>query len=122
MKLKLDENVSVRTVPLLEVLGHDVDTVLDEGLGGRNDADVWLAAQREARFLVTQDLDFSDIRKFAPGSHSGIMLIRVPDNEQSQLPKLIATWFSDADCESWAGCFVVATPNKIRITRPASAN
>ena len=96
--------------------------MLDEGLGGRNDADVWLAAQREARFLVTQDLDFSDIRKFAPGSHSGIMLIRVPDNEQSQLPKLIATWFSDADCESWAGCFVVATPNKIRITRPASAN
>jgi predicted nuclease of predicted toxin-antitoxin system len=38
-------------------LGFDVDTVLDERLGGRSDEAVWAAAQAEDRFLVTHDLD-----------------------------------------------------------------
>jgi predicted nuclease of predicted toxin-antitoxin system len=53
-------------------LGYDADTVLGEKLGGRNDADVWSAAQAEGRFLITQELDFSDARKFKPGSHAGV--------------------------------------------------
>src|SRR5687768_11681303 len=36
-----------------------------------------IVAQSAARFLVTQDLDFSDVRKFAPGTHAGIMLVRL---------------------------------------------
>jgi predicted nuclease of predicted toxin-antitoxin system len=35
-------------------------TVLDEGLRGHNDDEVWSAAQAEGQFLVTQDLDFSN--------------------------------------------------------------
>jgi hypothetical protein len=39
-------------------------------------------AQRAGRFLVTQDLDFSDVRRFEPGSHHGLLLVRLPDAEQ----------------------------------------
>jgi predicted nuclease of predicted toxin-antitoxin system len=60
VKLKLDENIPRSTAPRLAALGYDVDTVLDEQLGGHSDADVWSAAQAEGRFLVAQDLDFSD--------------------------------------------------------------
>ena len=35
MKIKLDENLPVRSAQRLRDLGHDVDTVLDEGLGPR---------------------------------------------------------------------------------------
>ena len=36
----------------------------------------WLAPQSGSRFLITQDLDFSDIRKFAPGTHHGLLLVQ----------------------------------------------
>ena len=68
MKIKLDENLSVRLLPVLRHHGHDADTVRDDGLTGHADSDVSRAAQSEQRFLITQDLDFSDARQFAPGT------------------------------------------------------
>lgn len=62
MKFKLDEYIPKSAPTRLAALGYDVDTVLDEQLGGRSDEDVWAAAQAEGRFLVTHDLDFSDTR------------------------------------------------------------
>ena len=53
MRLKLDENIPSSAAPRLAALGHDVHTVLEEGLGGRPDAEVWQAAQAESRLLVT---------------------------------------------------------------------
>jgi hypothetical protein len=41
--------------------GHDVHTPDDENLGGADDDAIWEAAQREQRFIITQDLDFSDM-------------------------------------------------------------
>ena len=68
MKLKLDENIAESAAPRLAVLGFDVDTARAEGLGGKSDAAVWAAAQREGRFLVTHDLDFSSIRTESPAT------------------------------------------------------
>lgn len=56
---------------MLSRLGYDADTVIEEGLAAENDDAVWRAAQQAGRLLVTQDLDFSDIRKFQPGTHCG---------------------------------------------------
>jgi predicted nuclease of predicted toxin-antitoxin system len=82
VKLKLDENIPQSAATRLAALGYDVDTVLDEQLGGRSDEHVWAAAQEEGRFLVTHDLDFSDTRKFEPGEHAGVLIVRLPDSEQ----------------------------------------
>ena len=118
MRIKLDENLPMRAAWCLRQLGHDVDTVFDEGLGGQNDARLWEAAQADGRFLVTQDLDFSDRRRFAPGTHHGILLIRLDDLEQPRIADHLKAWFSGAPSETWAGAFVVASPRKIRILRP----
>ena len=118
MKLKLDENVPLSARARLQALGFDVDTVLDEGLGGRPDADVWAAAQTEERVLVTQDLDFSDARRFAPGSHHGLVLVRMRDEDQWRIADFLAAWFSMPDALTWARCFVVATPTRLRVLRP----
>jgi predicted nuclease of predicted toxin-antitoxin system len=77
MKVKLDENLPARLQPVLERLGHEVHTVHQENLTGRPDNDIWQAACAEGRFLITQDLDFSDSRQFTPGTHSGILLVRL---------------------------------------------
>jgi len=122
MKLKLDENLPVALAVRLREIGYDADTVPDEGLGGHADATVWHAAQREGRFLVTQDLDFSDTRKFVPGTHCGILLVRIPDLEQWRVSDYVFGWFSAAEAQSWAGCVVVATPHRVRVIRaPVSA-
>ena len=73
MKIKLDENLPDLAAAELRNLGHDVDTVADEGLCGSQDEVLWRAIQVAQRFLITQDLDFSDARKYPAGSHSGIL-------------------------------------------------
>jgi len=59
MKIKLDENIPVSVASVLSDLGHDTDTVPKEGLGGRDDHDIWEAAQKTNRFFITQDLTVS---------------------------------------------------------------
>jgi predicted nuclease of predicted toxin-antitoxin system len=63
MRIKLDENLPARLKAVLTARGHETDTVNDEGLTGQPDQNIWQAAQTESRFLITQDLDFSDTRK-----------------------------------------------------------
>lgn len=120
MRIKLDENLPATAAALLCARGHDVDTVHDEGLVGCPDDAVWEAAQAEGRFLITQDLDFSDIRKFAPGSHHGIMLVRLPDDEQWRVNDYLVAWLADLDAATWTRCVVVATPTKVRVVRPSA--
>ena len=64
MKIKLDENMPVQLAGILTSLGHDVETVIKEGLAGYSDPAIWDRAQQEGRFLITQDLDFSDIGRY----------------------------------------------------------
>src|SRR5690349_21520965 len=82
--IKLDENLPDELVHVLSALEHDVETVPGEGLAGKDDAVIFEAAQKEQRTLFTQDLDFSDIRKYSPGSHAGVVLIRLRDPSRRQ--------------------------------------
>jgi predicted nuclease of predicted toxin-antitoxin system len=121
VKIKLDENLPIRLVPLLTDLGHDVETVPDEQIAGRDDEDddvVWSAAQAHGRFLVTQDLDFSDARKYAPGTHHGLLLIRLPQPSRTALFDRVSMLFRTEAVDSWRGCIVSATPRKVRVKRP----
>lgn len=120
MKIKLDENLPLRLSDLLKDLGHDVHAVHEERLVGHNDREIWEAAQKESRFLITQDLDFSDLRRFAPGVHHGILLIRLHSPNRRNLVERIGELFQKESVGEWAGCFVVATERKIRIVRPQS--
>jgi predicted nuclease of predicted toxin-antitoxin system len=118
MKVKLDENLPLRMAIELRARAHDVQTVGEEALTGRADADIWQASQHEGRILITQDLDFSDSRKFQPGSHHGIVLIRLQSPSRQNLIARAKELFDTEDVSGWAGCFVVVTERKIRIRRP----
>lgn len=119
MKVKLDENLPLALSTVLAGLGYDVDTVIDEGLATENDDVVWNAAQQAHRLLVTQDLDFSDIRKFRPGTHCGLVLVRLRDPSRGALIERVRGVFANEAVEDWEGCFVVATEHKLRVRRQA---
>jgi hypothetical protein len=118
VRIKLDENMPESLVVVLSELGHDVDTVPSEQIVGQEDGVVWRAAQADRRFLVTQDLDFSDIRLFEPGTHHGLLLVRLPQPGRHALFERVSTLFHEEDVESWSGCLVTATLRKVRVRRP----
>jgi predicted nuclease of predicted toxin-antitoxin system len=118
MKVKLDENIPNRLADELAALGHDVDTVASEGLKGKPDSDVWQASRRDDRFLITQDFDFSDVRKFKPGTHAGLLLVRLRAPGANALVRRIRAAVREEGLDSLSGCFVVLTDRKLRIRRP----
>jgi hypothetical protein len=118
MRIKLDENLPESLLESLAALGHDVDNVRLEGIAGRADAAVWEAAQTSYRFLITQDLDFSDIRKFAPGTHYGLLLVRMRLPGRLALAERLGSIFQTEAVETWARCFVLVTDRKVRLHRP----
>jgi predicted nuclease of predicted toxin-antitoxin system len=118
MKIKLDENLPARLIEGLAKLGHDVDSVPQEALSGQPDTKVWDASQEAGRFLITQDLDFSDVRRFTPGTHRGILLVRLSNPSRQRLIDRILGIFSTESVEAWEQCFVVVPDLKIRIHRP----
>ena len=64
MRIKLDENLPVRAAQRLREMGHEVDTVLDEGLGGPVDTSVpGLTPDAE---MKKQPLDKDALRALPP--------------------------------------------------------
>ena len=118
MQIKLDENLPADLAEVLAELGHDVDTAPGEGLAGREDAAIWSAAQIDKRLLITQDLDFSDLRRFEPGTHGGIMLLRLRQPSRQALIDRVRMVFHVEEVSDWAGCFAVVTDNKVRVRKP----
>jgi len=119
MRIKLDENLPFSLASVLAALGHEVHTVPTENLTGNKDDELWKAAQRESLFLITQDLDFSDTRKFAPGTHSGILLVHLRSPDRAELIRRVRQVFLQEDVAHCSGCFVVASERKVRILRAA---
>lgn len=117
MKIKLDENLPENLQAALAEQGHDVDTVRAEGLRGADDDTIWSAAQESGRFLITQDMDFSDLRRFVFGAHRGVMVVRLTQSGLRSLVRRITNVFETEDVDSWSGCFVIATDNKVRVRR-----
>jgi predicted nuclease of predicted toxin-antitoxin system len=92
-----------------------VHTIHQERLSGASDAHVWAAAQNEVRFLITTDLDFSDVRKYVPGTHQGILLLRLAKEGKNTITALIEWFLEHYDIEIWKSAIVVASGHTLRI-------
>ena len=117
MKFKLDENLPVSSAAILTSGGHDVDTVTEEGLVGAPDRDV-VAAATAARILVSLDRGLGDIRAYPPGSHAGIVVLRLTDQSATSATKAVSDLATITDPESLAGTVAVLQRGLLRIRRP----
>jgi predicted nuclease of predicted toxin-antitoxin system len=118
VKVKLDENLSSRLKPDLTALGFDVETVIDEGLQGREDSEIASHCCIEDRMLLTLDVGFGDLRKYRPGTHPGIILLRPLSTGPSAVKDLLNGFLSATDLREFAHCLVVVEPGRVRIRRP----
>jgi predicted nuclease of predicted toxin-antitoxin system len=120
MKIKLDENLPSGLAVWLKASGHQADTVADERLLGADDDVLWSAVQADRRFFITKDLGFSNIRKYPVGSHFGVLVLRLGDLRMVDIVNRVKDIFQSEAVEQWAGCCVVATEWKVRVTKPLS--
>ncbi len=123
MLIKLDENITSDAVALLRALGHDVETVESEGLTGAPDDRIIEAVAAEGRVLVTQDLDFSDVRRLASESITAVVILRLADPNLQAIAARVLAVFRTIPEPQFDRALVVVTDRKIRIRRfmpPAS--
>lgn len=118
MKVKLDENLPVAAREVVEQFGYDVDTVVGEGLGGATDASVLEAARRAGRFMITLDRGFGDVRRYPPGTHTGIAVLRVDSHHPAAVAEALEGLMEHHDLGDLVGCIVVVRDHLIRIRRP----
>jgi predicted nuclease of predicted toxin-antitoxin system len=79
VKFKLDENLPTELAADLRALGHDAETVLDEGLRGAVDSALVRVATAEGRILLTLDKGIANLLQYPPHEHAGLVLFR-PDS------------------------------------------
>lgn len=117
MQIKVDEDLPRLVVILLREKGYQSDSVLEQGMSGWKDADLWQSIQVEGRFLVTGDKGFADIRFHPPGSHPGIMLLRPDQDGIRPILELLEKVLRTYDLTALAGTVTVVTPRGVRVRR-----
>jgi len=73
LKFKIDENLPVEFVDVLESSGYVAMTTLEQGLNGKVDSVIINKCLEEKFILVTLDLDFADIKLYPP--HKNILVL-----------------------------------------------
>jgi predicted nuclease of predicted toxin-antitoxin system len=116
--VKLDEHLGNAHLQLLRDSSYDVDTVLGERLAGSSDELLWSRVVADGRFLITLDLDFSDVRRFPPGTHPGILLVRARSTSSSAVLKVLRRVVAERALEDLRGCLAVADERITRIRWP----
>ena len=113
MRLLVNENLPRLAVEGLRATGHDVAWVR-EHCSGLSDVEVLQRAQTEERVLVTMDKDFAALafRHRLPAA-SGVVLVRVPAQDPTQLAKIVVRAMSDS--RLMQGHLVTGEPDRIRI-------
>ena len=115
MRVKLDENLGRAHAKLITDFGHEAERVTDEHLSGATDETVWSKVSVEWRFFITLDLDFSDVLRFPPGSHPGILLLRPHNTSRAAVLNVLLRILNGQGFESLAGSLSVADEFRTRI-------
>src|SRR4051812_2416145 len=115
VRFKLDENIAKDVAIVLRERGHDVETVHDEQLAGAADEAIASACRREARVLVTFDLDFADVRAYPPAGSPGIIILRPPSQTIRLQLALVDEFLRQAAVMSVTGQLWIIEPGRLRI-------
>ena len=115
MKIKLDENLPVELANDFRMLGHDADTVYDEGLGGAEDRAVLNAALENGRVLFTLDKGIADLQRYPTSHHAGVVLFRPEKSGRGAVIAFVRERLPDLLALDLANRLTVVGPSRIRL-------
>ncbi|MBI4491713.1 MAG: DUF5615 family PIN-like protein [Chloroflexi bacterium] len=103
---------------VLRQAGYTAEDVRDVGLRGRSDNEVFAHAQAQGEILVTADKGFANTLRFPPGTHSGIIVVRVPDELPTQrINHELLRALLDLRDEALTGVLAIVEVGRVRIRR-----
>ena len=117
LKVKVDEDLPRSAVQLLREHGYDAASVVEQEMGGWKDPQLWIAVQKEGRYLVTADKGFGDIRVYSPGTHHGVLLLRSNEDGIRPVLELLQKVLDSYKLEDLVDTTTVASPRGIRMRR-----
>ena len=119
IRVKVDEDLPGQMADLFTQRGYDAATVVMQGWQGLSDEELWPRVQQEGRWLVTADKGFADLRTYPPGSHAGVLLLRLDEESRRGYLELMEAALSQLDMAELAGAVIVVTRQGIRIRKPS---
>jgi len=118
VRIKLDENLPDSVIDVLAGVGHDVDTVRDKVLRGAKDPAVLAGATAHDRLLVTLDRGLGDIRTYPPGTHAGVLVVRLDHQSPRAIRHAAERIASEVEFDDLQGCIAVWCDGELRVRRP----
>lgn len=118
MRIKLDENLPDALVDLLRSVKHEVSTTHEQNLSGAKDPILTAVVKKEGRLFMTFDLDFADVRKHPPGTHSGIVVFRLQDQRWRALEMPARRLIDSGLLERLEGGLAIVDETRIRTRSP----
>ena len=112
----IDEDLPRSLASVLRGAGYETTDVRDAGLRGRPDSEVLSYAISRGLALLSADLGFSNLLRFPPGSHAGVIVARFP-NEMPVAPlnQAILTSLLSLKEEDIRGNLVIIEPGRVRL-------
>ena len=96
-------------------LGHEADTVDDEGLAGADDTAVVEAARDSARILLTLDKGIASIQQYPIAEHAGVVLFRPSGSGRGEVLSFVRLRLGILLEMDLAGHLAVVGPTRIRV-------
>ena len=115
MRFKIDEHLPLEIKALLGQNQHDAMTVAEQGMAGSIAPDVAQVCRKEARALLTLDLDFSDIRAYPPEDYHGIVVFRPTIQSITELLRLTTQLLTLLEREPLIGQLWIVEDHQVRI-------
>jgi len=119
VKIKLDENLGRSVAAVLADAGHDVATVVGQGMAGAPDRSLLATCRREGRCIVTCDAEFGNPLMFRPSDSAGMVVLRLPARPgPNSLVELAHTLVQGLDRGNVTGKLWVVQHGRIREYQP----
>lgn len=113
----IDENLPQPMAEALRSAGYLAEHVVEAGLTGHPDTDVFAYAQAHQQTIITNDLGLAKVIAFPP-PHAGIIALRLPNSVQTaaRIQRLLDT-LASLSGQVLSSAVVVVDQRRVRVRR-----
>lgn len=97
--------------------GHDLQPARDVGLADAANGDILGHAITHGRVLLTRDMHFSNILLYPPGTHQGIVVLKIHPAWLTQVHAVLRQFLGATPEENISGALAIVDRAKWRIRR-----
>ena len=116
MKFLLDADCPRAIADILKKSGHQVQDIRDVK-PETSDQEIYELIKRESLILITRDTDFSNILRYPPTRHCGIILLRVHLLSIGEILAIVGNLIASIPEGELLGSLTVARKDRYRIHR-----